>query len=597
MTRIFISYRRADSDIAGRIADRLINEFGREAIFLDVDSIPIGKDFRRTIDEAIERSSCLLVVIGPGWVEAFEHHDDGADQVQNGTDYVRLEINSALAQERLLVPVLVGSASMPKPSELPSDIRDIASINASTLRSNHGFRPDIRALLGAIRLLHGTAPHSERRRRTERRRASESAKTVVFESHQLVDSPSSLEGTTIGRYELTKFLAAGGGGAVYQALDKNLFREVCVKVAFPVGASAEPIKQLVAKGVRGIVRMKHAGIVPILDFDEFVFADGKNSFFIAMELVHGDNLAAWSARQSDDLSGLLERLSCAQQITAILRDAHNFRYIGADGLETVGVLHGDIKPNNIIINEEDTPRLLDFLMVDVQPLQSTGPSKRPQDNLCLTKGFGTPTYMAPEQEEHGVISTRTDVFSWGQTLADLFLRDRTSALLLQSCSTEQLADVVLEARRSVWGCEHLTQLAMPILELIAVCRSHRTSSRPANMDVVGQRLAEIAVVLRRHLVEANRSAPAAKPSLGEGIEWSGDAIPGTAPSPYQPSEARMYCTKCGRQHAEGLQFCLQCGKRNDHADTMARHEPCGGFTPLNGKYCRNCGTKMTRSAD
>jgi hypothetical protein len=66
MSQIVISYRRADSDaIAGRMRDRLANHFGENSVFMDIDSIPIGMDFRQHIQDTLARCDILIAVIGP----------------------------------------------------------------------------------------------------------------------------------------------------------------------------------------------------------------------------------------------------------------------------------------------------------------------------------------------------------------------------------------------------------------------------------------------------------------------------------------------------------------------------------------------------
>ena len=71
MSRVFISYRRDDSqEVTGRLHDHLVARFGKETVFKDVDSIPLGADFRHATKQAIESSDVLLVVIGPQWLDA-----------------------------------------------------------------------------------------------------------------------------------------------------------------------------------------------------------------------------------------------------------------------------------------------------------------------------------------------------------------------------------------------------------------------------------------------------------------------------------------------------------------------------------------------
>src|SRR5262249_51959035 len=88
---IFISYRRQDSgDVTGRIYDRLVQQFGREAIFKDVDSIPLGVDFRGVLDKAVGKCNLLLAVIGRQWIGS--QNESGARRLDDPRDFVRIEI-------------------------------------------------------------------------------------------------------------------------------------------------------------------------------------------------------------------------------------------------------------------------------------------------------------------------------------------------------------------------------------------------------------------------------------------------------------------------------------------------------------------------
>jgi len=82
MEKVFISYRRDDSaDIAGRIYDRLADHFGRDAIFKDVDSIPLGVDFKKYLEGVVSQCVVELVVIGKTWLTAAD--DKGKRRLDN----------------------------------------------------------------------------------------------------------------------------------------------------------------------------------------------------------------------------------------------------------------------------------------------------------------------------------------------------------------------------------------------------------------------------------------------------------------------------------------------------------------------------------
>ncbi len=556
MTRIFVSYRRADADVAGRITDRLIDEFGQEAVFLDVDDIPVGVEFRQAIHKAISQTSCLLALIGPDWLRRLAEHDEGAPR-ENETDYVRYEIETALAHKRPVIPVLVGATSLPRAADLPASIRDIVSINACAIRSGHGFRADVELLLSAVREQH---PHNTKAKASS---TTQDAQRVSFASTTLINTPRLLEGEHLGRYELHTFLAAGGSGAVYSAFDKNLFRQVCVKAAFPLNESATHIKGLVAKGVRGVVKMQHPRVVPILDFDEFVFDDHARSFFLVMELVQGRDLTTWSSTQGDDVPGLRRRIRCAHSIASTLNDAHQFRYIGADGIENVGVLHGDIKPNNIVVDDSDTPRVLDFLMVDIHQLQSMPRPTWSERSHPVTAGFGTPTYMAPEQERQGIVTSKTDVYSFGRTLAALFCKSpiATGALAGDSgMDLRTLADFC-------WGGQQALGTLRSLRPLIAESLAPLPSERPT-MALIAQQLAK--------LVDAPFDEQ--------------DAAPTPPRSPTNRSTV-VFCTRCAAPYRAQFEpyRCPHCSTVNTEDKTMHLHEACGGYSPLDGQFCRRCG--------
>lgn len=132
MAGIFLSYRRSDAEgQAGRLYDDLVEKFGRDTVFMDVAGIEAGRDFREAIDQHVTACGVLLAIIGKDWVSA----TDGKDQrrLNDPSDFVRLEIVSALKRGIPVVPVLVRGATMPQPEELPDDCKDLCFRNAVEL--------------------------------------------------------------------------------------------------------------------------------------------------------------------------------------------------------------------------------------------------------------------------------------------------------------------------------------------------------------------------------------------------------------------------------------------------------------------------------
>jgi hypothetical protein len=122
MSKIFVSYRREDSaDVTGRFCDRLKERFGAQSVFIDVDGIQIGTDFRTVLQHAIEESSVVLVMVGRQWLGAT---DAQGRRLDDPRDFVRIEVEAALARNAPVAPVLMQNAIMPADSDMPERRRD-----------------------------------------------------------------------------------------------------------------------------------------------------------------------------------------------------------------------------------------------------------------------------------------------------------------------------------------------------------------------------------------------------------------------------------------------------------------------------------------
>lgn len=147
--RVFISYRRGDSaDITGRIYDRLVQHFGKDCIFKDVDSIPLGIDFRQHLQSAVGQCSVLLAIIGKGWLEA--ETESGGRRLDDARDYLKIEIETALKREIPVIPVLVQGASVPPEHDLPPSLQGLAFRNALAVRTDPDFHVDMDRLIRGI---------------------------------------------------------------------------------------------------------------------------------------------------------------------------------------------------------------------------------------------------------------------------------------------------------------------------------------------------------------------------------------------------------------------------------------------------------------
>jgi TIR domain len=130
--RIFVSYRREDSaGWAGRLVDDLAERFGAANVFQDIHSIRPGMDFVDAINEILRKADYALVVIGPAWLSL--NNEAGGRRLDDASDYVRVEVATALRHGSPVIPILVGGAKMPAPALLPDDIRPLARRNAAEL--------------------------------------------------------------------------------------------------------------------------------------------------------------------------------------------------------------------------------------------------------------------------------------------------------------------------------------------------------------------------------------------------------------------------------------------------------------------------------
>jgi hypothetical protein len=184
MRAIFISYRRDDSEgQAGRLYDDLSRTFGNSSVFMDVAAIEPGLDFRKVIDHNVASCGVLLALIGPTWLDSKD--ESGQRRLDNPMDFVRLETASALKRDIPVVPVLVHGAKMPKPEQLPEDLRELAYRNGLELTHTR-WDSDIEILVKALqRHVKGEDAASPELSRAEPPRS-----TVVASAPQMVPRKS-----------------------------------------------------------------------------------------------------------------------------------------------------------------------------------------------------------------------------------------------------------------------------------------------------------------------------------------------------------------------------------------------------------------------
>ncbi len=246
----------------------------------------------------------------------------------------------------------------------------------------------------------------------------------------LQPSPLSLAppaaGTQFGEFELVREIGRGGMGIVYEARQKNPSRSVALKImrdAFLVGDHALRMFQ---REVAALARLKHSGIAAIYDAG----ASASGHHYFSMELVEGLSLLEHLTRVHADQS---QRLDLFVRICDAVNYAHQ-----------KGVIHRDLKPGNILIDDAGNPKVLDFGLAritdaDVSLATASTDSGRIQ---------GTLTYMSPEQAQGQAdkIDTRTDVYALSVLLFEV-LSGELPYELSQSSIPQAVRTICLEQPR------------------------------------------------------------------------------------------------------------------------------------------------------
>lgn len=161
MSRIFINYRRHDTEgYVGRLYDHLLKQFKPHDIFMDVQNIEPGADFVQVLEDAVSECDIFLAMIGPHWGKL--KNEAGELRLHEWNDFVRIEIETALKQNKVVIPILVGGSKMPNPSTLPEAIQSLSRRNAITL-SHQRFASDVEDLVNFMRDLLPSHPTFKRK--------------------------------------------------------------------------------------------------------------------------------------------------------------------------------------------------------------------------------------------------------------------------------------------------------------------------------------------------------------------------------------------------------------------------------------------------
>jgi len=210
-------------------------------------------------------------------------------------------------------------------------------------------------------------------------------------------------GQTLSHYSITRKIASGGMGIVYEAEDSRLGRRVALKFLPEQMAQNTQLSERFQREARAASALNHPNICTIHAIEN---VDGQN--FLVMELLEGQTLAHMLGRVAFTMDKVLP---IATQISDALESAH-----------AKGIVHRDIKPANIFLTDRGQVKILDFGLVkfepeDLQPGEQNSTKIEPQHQLTNPGvAMGTASYMSPEQARGQLVDARTDLFSLGSVL-------------------------------------------------------------------------------------------------------------------------------------------------------------------------------------
>lgn len=215
--------------------------------------------------------------------------------------------------------------------------------------------------------------------------------------------PEHRVGEVLGSYRLLELIGQGGMGWVYRAEHVKLGRQVALKLLRADRAGRRDAVARFFQEARTVNRIRHRNLIDITDLVEL--DDGTT--FIIMELLIGLTLGEWRRANQEETGRALD---IVVQICDGLAAVHG-----------LGVVHRDLKPDNIIIvptAEGDLVKLLDFGIAKLMSDEEPGPDTEAGTML------GTPAYMSPEQAGGSPVDARSDIYSLGVLLYEMFTRER-----------------------------------------------------------------------------------------------------------------------------------------------------------------------------
>ena len=492
-------YRRADSEeMVDRIYDTLAAAFGEAAVFRDIDAIPPGVDFPTYIQESLRECPVILVFIGKEWANCTD--DRGGRRIEDPDDHVRIEVETALSLPgSRVIPIFVKHAQIPGEEELPESLRALRRRNGITVRSSGlDYKNDILHLGKLLQdAVHGVLAARQtgagERRSPEnaacepetieqgdmvpagRRVAKEKTKQSSASPHDASQSDSTLCALAVGqliagRFRLEERLGQGGMGVVWRVSDEELKKTRALKFLRDEFADDPTAIAALKAEVGRCQELNHPHIIRLFDL---VKDETRGLVAISMEVAEGGSLTSRRLQTPRLWLDPEELLPWVGQLCDALSYIH----------EEAGLVHRDIKPGNLLLDERGRLKLSDF-----------GISGALADRLSRLTGeqpsTGTPAYMSPEQAAGKAPHPSDDLYSLGATLYELLTGQPPftgSTVAVRAQLLSDTAPMSIAARRLL-----LAKFAAPVPQVwedvAGALLAKKAADRPANAREVMERL-------------------------------------------------------------------------------------------------------------
>jgi eukaryotic-like serine/threonine-protein kinase len=364
---------------------------------------------------------------------------------------------------------------------------------------------------------------------------------------QVPPAPSLVGEVVDGRYKIFRKLGEGGMGEVYAAEHVHIEKRFAVKLLkAEIVSNAEAVKRF-QQEARSSSSIKHRNIIAVEDFGRL--PDGR--IYMCMELLDGEPLNEMIAKP----------LSADRLLNILIQAGH-----GLAAAHAKGIVHRDMKPENIFVTHEgnpptDVPKLLDFGIAKVAGNEG-------QNNLTRTGTiFGTPFYMAPEQALGNPVDARTDIYAMGVIMYECF----AGSLPFQSASFMGILT------------QHITNAPEPVAQRAAAAGR---SLPPGVAEIIGKCLEKDPNARYQTMDElVNALIGAYRNVAGPGMSTYMEAFPvGSAQHNSQPTPAPMIGMHGATPYGHAAQAPSAYAGQSQPALPAAGHSPSGTGAALSGVY-------------